>query len=63
MHKHFYEMVLKTMHAMQRTLENKPLEDHFHKNLLLAKCVVYMGSIWRPFQGRLYNGRYNHSLE
>ena len=63
MHAHFYEMVSKTMHVMQRTLKNKPLEDHFHENLLLAKCVVYMDSIWRLFQGRSYNGHYNHSLD
>ena len=49
MHAHFYEMILKTMHAMQKTLENKSLENHFHENLLLAKCVVYIDSIWIPF--------------
>ena len=54
MHANFYGLTLETMHAMQRTLENELLKDHFHENLPLVKCMVYMGGNWRPFQGRSY---------
>ena len=49
MHANFYGLILRTMYTMQKTLENEPLKDHFHKNLPLVKCMVYIGSAWRPF--------------
>ena len=43
MHANFYGLILETMYAMQRTLKNELLKDHFHENLSLIKCVVYRG--------------------
>ena len=63
MHANFYRLILKTLYAIQRTLKNDSLKDHLHENLLLIKCVVYMGGNWRLFQGRFYNGHYNYSLD
>ena len=63
MHTNFHGLILKTMSAMQRTLKNEPLKDHFHENLPLVKYIVYIGDNWRPFQRRSYNGHYNHSLD